>query len=315
MAINKLYISHRDYNFSKLESKWLTFENLNVAINSDTIEDYHTSIEDCGLKSWEIEEKLLSKCKSIELIGFKLSDSWDLSEEPYYDLIITLSERFKRNSIGWEDSIPNLEKFISNYIRTYRTTDDPVLWVAGCSMSSATGVNKEERWGHLVSKHFNLPEVNIAMPGGSIWDAHDQILRADIRKGDTVIWGLTCADRVDVIVDHRLRPYPSHQYLELDNNYFNIDYLGSYTQYLIAVRDILQVVNYCNKIDAKLYLVNFMDPEFFNKVLGSKSIYLELSFHSVYEKGWIDIGTDGVHPGPLQHKEFAEEIIKFIQGK
>jgi hypothetical protein len=45
-------------------------------------------------------------------------------------------------------------------------------------------------------------------------------------------------------------------------------------------------------------------------------IDLQLPFdNETFRPILIDYGSDGAHPGPLQHKEYAKQIIKFITVK
>lgn len=320
MAIGKLYFSHSEFNFSNLDSEWLTKKNLNKIITSEEVNDYHSTMEDCGQLIGEIDQKLLCHCQSIECLDL----SWDVvinldNHERYMQLAGLLRSKYKDNSTGWEDLHKESLTHVT-YKRATKQSNKQPLWVAGCSWSSASGVNSEERWGHLVAEKLGLEEINLAKTGGSIWDASDQILRADIQKGDIVVWGLTSLGRVDVVYKNQLTSFPIMGLNEVANaarEYYTLDYFWSNTQCILAMRQIHQVVNYCKKIGARLYLINFLDETWSPFILDGEENYLHLrcEFNDdtlLYKM--IDYGTDGRHPGPLQHKEYAKEIIKFIQG-
>jgi len=314
MAIRKLYISHSNFDFSTLNSKWLTKKNLNKVINSPEIDDYHTSVEDCGIKMGNIEQDLLTHCQSIEFRDL----SWDivLNSEHHmtYTQIINLATT-KFGATGVEDLNREIINH-SSFHRDVRKTNDPVLWVAGCSFSSADGVEANERWGHLVAEELELEEINLAKAGGSIWDATDQILRSDIQKNDLVIWGLTNCGRVEFVSKNKLRSYAVLQ--AKDFNYYKIDYFFSTTQYLIAMREIQQVINYCKKVGAELYLVNILESSWIPLMLQTYKNFIDLQLpfdNETFRPIMIDYGSDGAHPGPLQHKEYAKQIIKFITVK
>ena len=72
-----------------------------------------------------------------------------------------------------------------------------------------------------------------------------------------------------------------------------------------AITHISQVENFCKKSKAELLLVGLltspMDLLYYN---------LFPRFHQYPGKIMIDYGTDGAHPGPLQHKEYAEFIYE-----
>lgn len=315
MAIGTLYISHNNYDFSNFDSQLLDSKNLKNAVESKTVSDYHTSVEDCGIKIGKIAEELLMHCQSIVCVDWSWDSMINLENHPSYaQVAYLLSTKFNNSSSG-------LDKFFKETVeqcthqRATRKSNKPPLWVAGCSWSSAVGVDPTERWGHLVATELGLEEVNIAQGGASIWDASDQILRADIRKDDTVVWGLTSAGRVDFINDtNQLRSYPVKQASTVD--YFNIDYFFSNTQYLIAMRQIQQVISHCAKIGTRLYIVNFLDQGWFPFMLNNHTNFLDLQHEFVDESmtyKMIDYGTDREHPGPKQHQEYAKEITKFIQ--
>jgi len=100
--------------------------------------------------------------------------------------------------------------------------------------------------------------------------------------------------------------------------YYNPDYFFSNTQCLIAIRQIQQVINYCNKIGVQLYLINFLDCSWIPFSLHQKENFLDLyrTFNDdTLLQDLIDVGTDGEHPGPLQHEAYAKDIITLIQGE
>jgi hypothetical protein len=318
MAIGTLYIGSKSFDFQKLDTEWLTSKNLKKVLASSEINDYHTSIEDSGLLIESIEESLLSHCQSIECLDLSWNTVINLENySRYMHLASLLRSKYKNKSTGWEELYRKSIAHVA-YKRATKESNKPSLWVAGCSWSSAMGVETDERWGHLVAKELDLEEINLAIGGGSIWDASDQILRADIQKGDIVVWGLTSLGRVDVVNNNQLRSFAVCDALDIPQarDYYNLGYFWSNTQCLIAMRQIQQVINYCSKIGARLYLVNFLDIHLSSFILGGEENYLDLSRQMNADTLltiMIDYGTDDKHPGPLQHQQYAKEIIKFIQ--
>jgi len=308
MSIGILYISHVDYDFAQLSnSKWLTHDNLNECIQSQDVQNYHTSLEDCGLEIDEIDERLLSKCRSIIIVDVDVDITYDYKQRSYFNLMYILKNKYADRSQGYTK---DLRLFLCDYHRGNRYNLKPHLWVAGCSFSSAVGVATNQRWSYHVASKLNLPEVNLAIGGASIWDAADQLLRADIRKGDIVVWGVTNIGRVDIVdEDGMLRSMPVNDYVNSGNTYYSLDYLMSDTQCIQSVRYIKQVINHCDKVNANLYLVNFLDNDFISKLFINDSKFLDLYSHLASP---IDCGTDGVHPGPKQHLKYAEQILSKI---
>jgi hypothetical protein len=46
-------------------------------------------------------------------------------------------------------------------------TRDSITFL-GCSQTFGIGLHKENAWASLVAEHFNLPEINLSVPGGSL---------------------------------------------------------------------------------------------------------------------------------------------------
>ena len=310
--IGKLFIANKDYAFDTLDSTFLTNSNYKSIIKSKQVVDCCMSFADLKLSNEDIKQEVCDHVtKSIDL-----ASNVELGSDICYILPLMDINNVKVDP----KIIDQIFKFNCDRHLAERKTNDPVLWVAGCSMSSAEGVESNERWGHYVSNHFNLPEVNIARGGASITFAADQILRSDIRRGDRVIWGLTTVARVDYV--NRDEVYTSCVVtVAKERNVFDlytIDYFDSPTQQVQYTKAVKQVVNFCQKIGADLVLANMLcdsNPivNYLKQLPNYVGCYNDLGLYSKLD--FIDIGTDGSHPGPLQHQHFANEIIKFIQGE
>ena len=316
MAIGTLYISHKEFDFSKFDSKFLTNKNLNTAINVVEVEDYHTSLEDVGLTIGEFDDGLLAHCEEIKFLDLNWERVINLENHMVYAQAIDIATS-KFNNTGAEDVINQLANEC-NFHRNTRKTTDPVLWTVGASMTSARGVEDEERWGHLVANELNVNEVNLAKSEASIWDGADQIIRSDVQKDDIVAWGLPPAGRVETVIDNTISSQSINHAEHADFFTYKLDHFHSNTQYLVGLREIHQVINFCNRLQVKLYIVNFTEPVWFPLALRSYERFLNLQ-HTLDGRTFlpimIDYGTDGEHPGPRQHQEYAEKISKFIREK
>jgi hypothetical protein len=101
---------------------------------------------------------------------------------------------------------------------------------------------------------------------------------------------------------------------------WNPNYFDSTTNKILYYRDILNVINFCKKLDVKLYLINFLEDGLTPIILKDYNNFYDISssYNSYnYNNNWefVDYGTDNCHPGPKQHKIFAEKIYKFITQK
>ena len=201
----------------------------------------------------------------------------------------------------------------------HRVTRDPQLWGAGCSYTYALGVEPHERYINLVGLKINR-EVSClsTIHGGSISWTADQILRSDVNKNDIVVWGLTFNERFSWYyqgkvykLDQNSYKYTEYGWLEdiipkkMIGNKENALY-----QSLIHIH---QVINFCDKIGARLLLVGLLTS-------ASDLLYLHNlpNFYQYYNTtniDYVDLGTDNAHPGPLQHQLYATAIIEQLQKR
>lgn len=192
-----------------------------------------------------------------------------------------------------------------------RKTKNPQLWAVGCSYTYGTGVNPSERYPALISNQLSIPVSNLSLPGTSIQWAADQILRSDIKKGDTIIWGLTNKQRMswvwqEKILNITIVDYIKYKHLEkIFPKKLLIDEKNSLYQSIIHIH---QVINFCNKVDAKLLLVGLLTGP-------TDLLYLHNlpNFYQYFNKdnfNYVDFGTDNLHPGPLQHQDYARAIYE-----
>ena len=184
----------------------------------------------------------------------------------------------------------------SNYLQLFefRKTVDKQIWVAGCSISHGVGVLEDEKFGALISNRLNLPVSHLTRGGSSIEWAKDQILRSDIKKGDIVLWGLTQEVRAPKAINKKL-------IAELDPLVL-LDETSLYR----AVTSVHQVVNFCKKISAQLVILPLICSEHLQLLIHNLDEYYQLP----YQTKFLDIGTDGIHPGPIQHQVWAKFISK-----
>lgn len=310
--IGKLFIANQNYAFDTLDSTLLTNSNYKDIIKSKQVVDCCTSFEDLGLPAVDVKQKVYDHV--TESIDFDSNFEWGSNQ--WYILPLIHTENAKIDT----EIIDQIFKFNCDRHLSERTTNDPVLWVAGCSFSSAVGVESNERWGHLVATELRLEEVNIAQGGASITFAADQILRSDIRRGDRVIWGLTTVARVDHVQSNGLYRSCTFDHAKKRNVFdlYTVDYFDSLTQQIQYVKAVKQVVNFCQKIGADLVVADMLCDrktivDYLKQLPNYVGCFNDLGLYSKLD--FIDIGTDGMHPGPLHHQKYATEIIKFIQGE
>jgi hypothetical protein len=207
------------------------------------------------------------------------------------------------------------------------------LWVVGCSIAHGIGVEQQDRWGELVGKQFGIEPTFLTAEGSSIEWAANRILQADIAQDDIVCWGLTTPNRSLWYNDSGKEQHVLNVYY---HNYpdFLIDrrHLVDLNLAYKAVNYVKQVQNYLGKIGCR-YAIGYTLPglrdhrEILLKNLTTTPGFLimynqdrvsntdtETFFKSTKpsNKLFDDVGSDGFHPGPQQHKLYAEQFLKVL---
>lgn len=321
MAIKNLYLSHQSYNWSKLLKIKKNIVMLHGKIVEQIISSFnayecYTSLEDIRLDQIE---KIFNEAETITLIDLNstsLSNNANLYSYIHYINFLLSNKHLKQKTVNVKSILEIIENI--NSLHVTRHINSPVIWVVGCSVTAGVGIKNEQRYGYLVAKELHLPEILLAKSGASIFWAADQILRSDIKKDDTVVWGITSTSRIDVAEEFKLLSTPITGYLNLpqDKQYWKITYFDSPTQVVTNLRYIYQVINYCKKIGASLYLVNLLDPTWTHLAFSDEIMYINLTKnfnHAINNFNFLDYGIDNNHPGPLQHQEYAQKILNFIK--
>ena len=215
------------------------------------------------------------------------------------------------------------------HLEDQRRSDSPQLWMAGCSITHGIGVDQSQRYGELLKQQLGLETSWLSRPGSSTMYHADQIIRSDIREHDIVVWGLTEPTRYFVYQeDARLDIGPGYiSTVRLDvettledalNNppgTKELERMVSCDSVYQSVNHVLQVKNYCSKINCRLILVDFFKTEFYD-YFQDWSNYLRLinveKAMSPHPRDhclpFFDLGTDPYHPGPVTHKWYADNI-------
>lgn len=320
--INTLYISHQLYDWSTSGYNNLFFlraKNLKKIISSADAIDCRTSLEDLQIKIHEISG-FVKDCNKVMLMGFDENFLHCIDQDNiylYFGFLTALS-RHEGKCLN-HSALDILPVGILDKKTTRSKTNQPVLWVGGCSFSWGSGIPVDKRYGTLLSDKLQLPLVMQAKPGSSIaWQA-DQWLRSDVRKGDLAIWGLTNICRHDVFVTetNTWDSMTIQDYLKSPKKYryWNLNYFDSPTQAVACIKNILQVENYFQKLGIEYYFVNLMDITYLPLTFRNHKRFLDLTldFDGDNLQKFIDYGSDNQHPGIQQHEKYFLEIHKFIQ--
>jgi hypothetical protein len=198
-----------------------------------------------------------------------------------------------------------------------RKTNDPQLWIAGCSISHGVGVDSIQRYGQLLADKLNLPVSFLTRPGSSISWAVDQLVRSDIRSDDIVILGLTEEFRFPYWTRQNevWHVCPTHQptyaklpFTNLSTNMIDKLITDDNCFYQSVIR-IQQLINFSNKLNAKLIILGLLCSP--SLAVQLNNIYNFINYKnfkslSMGPVSFADLGTDDSHPGPLQHQLYAD---------
>ena len=213
----------------------------------------------------------------------------------------------------------SLFKPIDNFIidSTQRKTKNPQIWIAGCSWSSAVGVTYEQNWGSLVAKKLNMPVSFLAKPGtGNSYQAK-RLLSADINENDIVIFQVTTPYR-ETILDPagygivHVHPGSYNSSSSLYKTY-SPDRLDELTLIINQITDIQNVVNFLQKIKAKFLIWSPGAPLITEELLTMYICNTKYCYLYPNPVPMADLGTDGAHPGPKTHKQYAEFVFKKLK--
>jgi hypothetical protein len=204
-----------------------------------------------------------------------------------------------------------------------RCTTGPQLWMAGCSHTYGEGVDADQTYGHHIASALHLPMINLACPASSIAWSADQILRSDIQPNDLIVWGITSENRLLFYQDQELHVVPEfrkHTNLELPVPAAMIDrLLADDTNLYQALVHIYQVLNFAKKAQAQILLLGLLPSPRLNWYL--KHIPEYVGYVNVRNHGQLlDFGSDNKHPGPLQHRAYADfclsqlEILGYLEN-
>ena len=212
------------------------------------------------------------------------------------------------------------------------------LWIVGCSIAHGVGVDPSERWGAVVARTLQIDVEFFTAEGSSIEWAADRILQADIGPDDVVLWGLTTPNRFVWYNDagqaqHVINVYyqnnpsfdqevPRNQLVQLNLAYKAVNHVRQVQNYLdkigckfaigytlpgldehrqIMLDRLIDTAGFFIAYDTVTNLIAPSPTEFFNLTRPSQNIF-------------VDVGHDGFHPGPQQHKLYCNKFLNKLQS-
>jgi hypothetical protein len=240
------------------------------------------------------------------------------SNQGQTEIVLSLFAKEKNNVENFNLNHYPVHKYIE--LVDHRKITDKQLWIAGCSNSHGMGVDPSQRYGQLVADYLGLPVSFLTKPGASIEFAADQIIRSKIRAGDILIWGLTDEARFPLWTDyyniwHVTASYnkqPKRPPVDLSNSCIDSRLLDKTNLYQ-AIAHVYQIVTLCKKLNISLLILGLRPSNTLIMHVNQLSEFFQYTNKSSPLK-YVDLGTDNHHPGPKQHKLYAEFCIQKLKS-
>lgn len=301
MKSNKtLYITHPQFNFSEVNRNSILLTDVADLLSSN---EYHTSLGDMSA------EDIIATSAKFNSVCY-VSDNFNESTDIFNETFILLSYLSHRHNIV-NFNVPQINTFIDDS-EIYNRVDTPVLWIFGCSHSHGVGLkSNEQRYSNIVGKTLNLPVKSITKPGSSTRWAFRHLINSNIKPNDIVIWQITTPDRIsayDSTVNEIM--------LSRTTNKFLLEVFSDQQLYFDQLSLINYGVNYLRAKNVPFVLTAIeKDSTLFYNYKKEYVKYKEFCYSPNFN---VDIGDDGIHFGPLSHKNLALSLtnhIKYTYGK
>lgn len=200
-----------------------------------------------------------------------------------------------------------------------RKTDNSQIWVVGDDIAAGIGIEKEERFGELLSDKLTFPISYLVDQSVSIEWCSDQILRSDIKNTDKVVWMLPSVKNLtyyDLQIQRAVAlNYRSNHRLDVTQT--DEEDIQNTNLIHMALSAIERVINSSRSIGYSLIIssppvndVNLETPLIDYLVCQKEFVHCYLE-----KKEYTDLnfGGNGNHPGPLQHQQYAELFLPYLK--
>lgn len=291
-----LHLFNPVVDFGSINPKSVLINNINIKIVAD---QYHTSLGDLSA------EEIIFVSKYFDVVNF-VQDQFDINSDLYRETVLLL--QFLKHQCHVTNFHGNQEVGLTDANQDLsRHSNDPVLWVFGCSHSAGVGLlPREKSFGGLLGETTGVPAKIIAQSGSSTHWSFRHLVNADIQQQDTVVWQLTVPERLTRFQNRQSFEVQLRDSLDLlnvyddDNIFFNqLSMLRAGVLYLRSKRCkfvITSLLAGSNQHRAK-YLYEYL-------------AYPEYCYSPNYK---VDLGTDGIHVGPLSHQRLANSLLDHVQ--
>lgn len=314
-----LFLAAKDYdpNTSIITNKTI------LPLNDGT---YHLSLGDLRIKDDACVPSFIQFLNQADKLIYVPPKKWSDTDRKNYSYMKEWTEFYllyfkKRKLVLGVDDLTPPNKLAMLEILDVRKTENSQLWIVGCSIANGDGVDSNERFGTLIANELEMECSWLTTWGVSLEFCADQILRSDIRPGDIVIWSLTEMHRFTYYPDSadKLEQIHGHWYYKKHPKFKKIippERLLDQNLIYHSITSVYQVINFCRKLNIKLVLAGTcINHDLINYLADIPNyIHLKNGFNTNKWDPFLDTGKDNTHPGPITHRWFADEILKFLKN-
>lgn len=182
-------------------------------------------------------------------------------------------------------------------------TNKKLYLFGGSNVAGAGLINKDERFGKLLSSELKLDLIDHSKPGAGLRRSFEQLLTCNPSSQDIIILDATAPDKLrlnnnKIINDVPLKDCSKHMVLSTTDDqlfYNQISYLDAFVKICNLLK--VRMVFYSQQPEEPLsadYLIHY--SKYSNWCLKT----------SIQVGNPIDLGLDKIHPGPKTHAKMAE---------
>lgn len=256
---------------------------------------YHTSLGDLSV------DTIIKLSSQFDVIEFA-QQGFDTSSDVYKETLLLYQYLTKQHKKTGKSVLQ-----FTDHPGIDTRSDQPILWVFGCSHSHGVGLLPHELpYGKLLSQDLNLPLKLITKPGSSLHWSYRHLMNSCIQSQDTVIWQLTTPGRVSQFNGLNVEEIV----LSNSKNRKLIDYMSDNQLYFNHLSLLNTGVRFLRSIGCKFAITAICD---FGRMYDYVFEYVKYPEYCYSYGMQIDHGTDGMHVGPLSHKAIAQCLLNHLQ--
>lgn len=311
----------------------ITASNAQDFINSSADKTVYTSLGDCP-DNEDLIFQILDKADTIVYAkSIKWSDNKEIdfsnptsSVKGLTEYILWYFDHHKNNVSNFDATDYKHQDMLTLW--DTRKSEKPQLWIVGSSFCLGNHGIGTDAYPWLLSKDLNIPMSLLAYNGASHEIMADQVLRSDIRADDIVVFSLNYEEKhvfwnsvknTANILGPGWQTLPEeiqrveqlgYKKKEFDRFLFAND-TGFYKNYI----HIHQLINYCNKVRAKLFLFGLDSSHRMNLALSDVPQFkLYKNKLGIDQTEFVDYADDNKHPGTKQHRLYADFILNNLKA-